>query len=220
MLSDLPRIRAWLGPERYIPEDASVIESRPGVAIGLAWTPHGGDILYVEASALPEGKGTLALTGQLGEVMKESAQIALSLVRSRALGEGGLLATRFDFHRHDLHIHVPSGAIPKDGPSAGVSMLVALASLISGQPVRSHLAMTGEVTLRGQILPVGGIKEKVLAAHRSGLKILLLPKRNEADLEEVPDDVRGELQFIFAESVDVVLAEALGRSPQPLAMLA
>jgi ATP-dependent Lon protease len=204
---DLPpgRLRALIGPERYFPEVAERV-TRPGIATGLAWTPQGGEILFIEASSMPRGKGSLTLTGQLGDVMKESAQIALSLARSTA---SHYFHKGFDFGTTDLHIHVPAGAIPKDGPSAGVTIMTALASLIIGKPVRQSLAMTGEITLRGAILPVGGIKEKVLAAHRAELKTLIIPKRNEQDLEEVPEDVRKELNFVLVETVEEVLAYAL-----------
>jgi ATP-dependent Lon protease len=206
-------LQGWLGNERFHPEDAARNASRAGVAVGLAWTPHGGDILFIEATSLPEGKGHLTLTGQLGEVMKESAQIALTLARSTVAKLG---TERFEFHKNDIHIHVPSGAIPKDGPSAGVTMLVALGSLLSNQPLPAGLAMTGEITLRGLILPVGGIKEKVLAAHRAGLNTVLLPRKNEPDLSEVPEEVRKELRFVLVETVD----EALGYCLQPIAKAA
>jgi len=177
----------------------------PGVVTGLAWTPVGGEILFIEGTFMP-GKGKLTLTGQLGDVMKESATISLSLIRSRlAHTENG-----FDFITSDIHIHVPSGATPKDGPSAGVTLFTALASLITGKTVDPHLAMTGEITLSGAVLPVGGIKEKVLAAHRAGIRKVILPKENERDLEDVPEDVKGELVFVTVETVEEVLKEALG----------
>jgi ATP-dependent Lon protease len=177
----------------------------PGVVTGLAWTPVGGEILFIEGTFMP-GTGKLTLTGQLGDVMKESATISLSLIRSRlAHTENG-----FDFIRSDVHIHVPSGATPKDGPSAGVTLFTALASLITGKIVDPHLAMTGEITLSGAVLPVGGIKEKVLAAHRAGIQKVILPKENERDLQDVPGDVRGELLFVTVETVEEVLREALG----------
>ncbi|MCX6700076.1 MAG: endopeptidase La, partial [Methanomicrobiales archaeon] len=177
----------------------------PGVVTGLAWTPVGGEILFIEGTFMP-GTGKLTLTGQLGDVMKESATISLSLIRSRLAGtENG-----FDFITRDIHIHVPSGATPKDGPSAGVTLFTALASLITGKTVDPHLAMTGEITLSGGVLPVGGIKEKILAAHRAGITKVILPKENERDLEDVPEDVRGELSFVTVETIEEVLKEALG----------
>jgi ATP-dependent Lon protease len=180
-------------------------ESVPGVVTGLAWTPVGGEILFIEGTFMP-GTGKLTLTGQLGDVMKESATISLSLIRSRlAHTESG-----FNFITTDIHIHVPAGATPKDGPSAGVTIFSALASLITGRTVDPHLAMTGEITLSGAVLPVGGIKEKVLAAHRAGMKKVILPRENERDLQDVPEDVRSELVFVMVESVEEVLQEALG----------
>jgi ATP-dependent Lon protease len=177
----------------------------PGVITGLAWTPVGGEILFIEGTFMP-GTGKLTLTGQLGDVMKESATISLSLIRSRlANTENG-----FNFMTSDIHVHVPSGATPKDGPSAGVTIFSALASLITGKTVDPDLAMTGEITLSGAVLPVGGIKEKVLAAHRAGIKKVILPKENERDLEDVPEDVRNELAFMPVETVEEVLKEALG----------
>ncbi len=198
---DVPKL---LGPAKFFPEAAERTE-RSGVAIGLVWTPVGGDIVFIEATKMA-GKGNLILTGKLGEVMKESAQAALSYIRSKA-EELGIEARVF--LENDIHIHVPSGAIPKDGPSAGVTIATALASLLTDTPVRSDLAMTGEITLRGRVLPVGGIREKVLAAHRVGLKRVILPKRNEVDLEEIPENVKKDLQFEFVESVDEVLQLAL-----------
>ncbi len=180
-------------------------EPVPGVVTGLAWTPVGGEILFIEGTFMP-GTGKLTLTGQLGDVMKESATISLSLIRSRLAGtENG-----FDFITRDIHIHVPSGATPKDGPSAGVTLFTALASLITGKTADPHLAMTGEITLSGAVLPVGGIKEKILAAHRAGITKVILPKENERDLQDVPEDVRGELTFVTVENVEEVLKEALG----------
>ena len=179
------------------------------MATGLAWTPTGGDIIFFEATRMPGSKG-FTLTGQLGDVMKESAQAALSWVRSRAKDYG--IDDEF-FAKSDIHLHIPAGATPKDGPSAGVTMATALVSLLTGRPVRKDLAMTGEITLRGQVLPVGGIKEKVLAASRNGLSTVILPKRNEADLEDVPENVRSEMNFIFAERVDDVVNAALMPAP-------
>ncbi|MFQ6117440.1 MAG: S16 family serine protease, partial [Candidatus Bipolaricaulia bacterium] len=197
-------IAKLLGPTKFFSELVERTE-RSGVAIGLVWTPVGGDIVFIEATKM-RGKGNLILTGKLGEVMKESAQAALSYIRSKAeeLGiDPGL------FLENDIHVHVPAGAIPKDGPSAGVTIVTALASLLTNTPVRPDLAMTGEITLRGRVLPVGGIREKVLAAHRVGLKRVILPKRNEVDLEEVAGNVKEDLQFEFVESVDEVLRLAL-----------
>jgi ATP-dependent Lon protease len=183
------------------------------VVTGLAWTPVGGDILFIEGTFMP-GTGKLTLTGQLGDVMKESAKISLSLVRSRLANT----VNSFDFTSSDIHIHVPSGATPKDGPSAGVTLFTALTSLITGKAVDPKLAMTGEVTLSGAVLPVGGIKEKVLAAHRAGIKKVILPKENERDLEDVPEDVRNELKFIPVETIEEVLKEALDIDlPRPVA---
>ncbi len=199
------RLADYLGPERFSSETIDH-HIKPGVATGLAWTPHGGDILYIEATRMP-GRGKLLLTGQLGDVMKESAQIAVSLARSNPI----LHAQNFDFSKHDLHIHVPGGAIPKDGPSAGVTLLMALISLLTGKTLDPTLGMTGEITLRGTVLPVGGIKEKVLAAHRAELRTLLLPKRNELDLRDVPPEIREQMRFHFVDSVDEVARIAFGR---------
>jgi ATP-dependent Lon protease len=197
-------VRELLGPERFVSEVAERTDE-PGVAVGLAWTPAGGDILFIEATRM-SGKKGFTLTGSLGEVMKESAQAALSWVRSRAAHLH--IPTDF-FENADLHLHVPAGSIPKDGPSAGVTMATALASLLTERPVRPNLAMTGEITLRGKVLPVGGIKEKVLAAHRAGVETILLPKRNEKDLEDVPPAVRESLAFVYVETIDEVLEHAL-----------
>jgi ATP-dependent Lon protease len=203
-VADLDEI---LGNEKFMQELVGA-KNPPGVVTGLAWTPMGGEILYIESSKMP-GKGQLTITGQLGDVMKESAQIALSLVRSR-------LATKGDFthDRQDIHLHVPAGAIPKDGPSAGVAMVSAIASLVLDKPVSTKIAMTGEITLRGAVTPVGGIKEKVIAAHRAGIQKILLPKRNERDLKEVPDEVKKDLQFYFAETVEEALHHVLGLEPE------
>jgi len=180
----------------------------PGVATGLAWTPVGGDILFVEAARTP-GAGRLILTGQLGEVMKESAQAALSLVKARA-GELGVEPGAFE--KSDIHIHVPAGATPKDGPSAGVAIFVALASLLTGRTVRSDIAMTGEISLRGLVLPIGGVKEKVLAALRAGITTVMLPARNRRDLDEIPADARDKLKFVWVEQVDRALSRVPRRS--------
>jgi len=184
------RVQEYLGKPRFI-LDVAERSSTPGVAIGMAWTPTGGEILFIEATIMP-GEKSLVLTGQLGDVMKESAQIALSYLRSRA----EVLGINNDFYKnHDIHIHVPAGAIPKDGPSAGITMLTALASLLLERPVKPFLAMTGEVTLRGLILPVGGIKDKVLAASRSGIKEVIIPRENRNDLEEIPPHIKKGLRF-------------------------
>ncbi len=197
-------VEKFLGPPRFHREIAERI-TEPGIATGLAWTPTGGDIIFVEATKM-KGKKSLILTGSLGEVMKESAETALSYVRSKAAQFG----IDEDFYeKHDIHIHVPAGAIPKDGPSAGVTICTALVSLLTEKPVRSNLAMTGEITLRGLVLPVGGIKEKVLAAHLAGIKYVALPKKNAKDLEEIPQDVKGEIKFILAEKVEEIINFAL-----------
>ncbi|HSJ97740.1 MAG TPA: S16 family serine protease, partial [Myxococcota bacterium] len=193
-----------LGPKRFEAEVA-MRTSVPGVATGLAWTPVGGDILFVEAARTP-GTGKLILTGQLGDVMKESAQAALSLVKGRAQALG--IAAEL-LEKSDIHVHVPAGATPKDGPSAGVAMFLALASLLTGRPVRSDLAMTGEISLRGLVLPIGGVKEKVLAALRAGIATVMLPERNRRDLEEIPAEAREQLEFRWIEDVDAAVALAL-----------
>ena len=198
-------LEGYLGRPRFRPEPHDA-PARPGIATGLAWTPAGGDVLYVEASDLP-GKGQLRLTGQLGDVMKESAQAALTYVLSNA---ASLEIPPDVAGQRDVHVHVPAGATPKDGPSAGVTMFTALASLLSDRPVVPDLAMTGEVSLRGRVLPVGGIKSKVLAAHARGLKRVILPKANEPDLEDVPDDVKREVEVVLVENMSEVLETALG----------
>ena len=202
-----------LGKE-LIRQEVARKEPVPGVVTGLAWTPVGGEILFIEGTFMP-GTGKLTLTGQLGDVMKESATISLSLIRSRlANTQNG-----FNFMTSDIHVHVPSGATPKDGPSAGVTLFTALSSLITGKTVDPNLAMTGEITLSGGVLPVGGIKEKVLAAHRAGIRKVILPKENERDLQDVPEDVRNELSFVPVETVEEVLKEALGiELPRTLVM--
>jgi ATP-dependent Lon protease len=199
-------VREFLGKPRYFgTEELTERTSVPGVATGLAYTPVGGDVLFIEATAMPGSKQFL-LTGSLGQIMQESARAALSYVRS--MSESMSISKEF-WTKHDIHLHVPAGAQPKDGPSAGVTMAVALASLATGRPVRSDVGMTGEVTLRGKILPIGGVKEKVLAAHRAGLKTVLLPRRNEMDLEDVPDDVRDEIRFVYTDTVDDAIDAAL-----------
>ncbi len=200
------RARELLGRRRVFAEQRRRTKD-PGVATGLAWTPAGGDVLFIEATAMP-GSGKLTITGQLGDVMKESAQAALSYVRGHwrdiapALDEGW-------FAEHDIHIHVPAGAVPKDGPSAGVAMTVALSSLVSGRPVRNDVAMTGEVTLTGQVLPIGGLKEKSLAAQRAGIKRVIVPKRNEGDVAEIPEHERSALEFVYADEVSKAIDAAL-----------
>jgi ATP-dependent Lon protease len=179
--------------------------SIPGVVPGLAWTPYGGDVLFIEATGMPGGKG-FQVTGSIGNVMNESARAALSFVRSRAKNLG--LSDEF-FSKSDIHLHIPAGAQPKDGPSAGVAMATALVSLVSGRKVRPRVGMTGEITLRGQVLPIGGVKEKVLAAHRNGLRTVILPKRNEQDLDDVPAEIKKSMKFVFVETVDDVLDSAL-----------
>ncbi len=203
---DKTDLRELLGRPRY--GYHTEIEERTdqaGVATGLAWTPFGGDVLFIEATQMPGSKG-FQYTGQLGEVMQESARLAMSYIRSKARDLD--IDDRF-FETHDVHLHVPAGATPKDGPSAGVTMAVALASLLTGRPVKGNVAMTGEITLRGKVLPVGGIKDKVLAAHRLGVDTIILPAKNENDVEEVPDEVRNDLTFVFADRVDEVLSAAL-----------
>ncbi len=201
---DVPQLAEILGPARF---EAEVAEraSLPGVATGLAWTPVGGDILFVEASRTP-GSGKLILTGQLGDVMKESAQAALTLVKSRYSSLG---IDPSAFEKSDIHVHVPAGAIPKDGPSAGVAMFMALTSLLTDRAVRNDTAMTGEISLRGLVLPVGGIKEKVLAAMRAGIKTVMLPAKNRKDLVDVPEGARERLQFVWLETVDDAARHAL-----------
>ncbi len=195
----------YLGRPRFFDEIAERT-TRPGVATGLAWTPTGGDVLFVEATMMPSAEEHLVLTGMLGDVMRESAQAAVSYVRSNA---DALDIDATIFEGKTIHVHVPAGAIPKDGPSAGVTIVTALASLATRRPVRSAVAMTGEITLRGKVLPVGGIKEKVLAAHRAGIREVILPSRNERDLEDVPEDLRRQISFIFVDDAEDVLRHAL-----------
>jgi ATP-dependent Lon protease len=204
MRIDAAELPAILGPRKF-DNEVAMRTSVPGVATGLAWTPVGGDILFVEATRVP-GRNKLILTGQLGDVMKESAQAALTLVKARAADLGldpGI------FEKSDIHIHVPAGAIPKDGPSAGVAMFVALTSLLTGRTARSDTAMTGEISLRGLVLPIGGVKEKVLAAARAGITTVLLPSRNKKDLEDVPDSARKQVRFVWLDRVDDAIAAAL-----------
>jgi ATP-dependent Lon protease len=199
---DVPR---YLGKPLFTEEEITHRVEVPGVAVGLAWTPTGGDVLFIEATRMPGSKG-FVLTGSLGEVMRESAQAALSYVRAHAKDYG--ILERF-FEQNDIHIHVPAGAVPKDGPSAGITIVTALVSLLTDRPARPDVGMTGEITLRGRVLPVGGIKEKALAAHRVGLRTVILPKRNEKDLEDIPEDVRQALQFVLVETIDQALQVAL-----------
>jgi len=201
-------LEKMLGPIRF-ENEVALRTSLPGVATGLAWTPVGGDILFIEAARSP-GSGRLILTGQLGEVMRESAQAALSLVKNQ------MLSLRIDpmlLEKSDIHVHVPAGATPKDGPSAGVAMFMALTSLLTGRPIRSDTAMTGEISLRGLVLPVGGIKEKVVAAHAAGVKRVMLPARNRRDFDDIPEEVRNKLEFVWLERVDDAVASALQAAP-------
>jgi ATP-dependent Lon protease len=200
------RIEEFLDNPIFLgPEELNKRTSIPGVVPGLAWTSFGGDILLVEATSMPGGRG-FQITGSIGNVMQESARAALSYVRSRS-NSFGISHEYFD--KHDIHMHVPSGSQPKDGPSAGVTMATSLVSLITGRKVKPQVGMTGEITLRGQVLPIGGVKEKVLAAHRSGLGTVILPKQNEKDLDDVPDEIRKTMSFIFAGTVEDVINSAL-----------
>jgi len=212
IIDDEDKVREFLGAQKYTSEVAERT-AEAGVATGLAWTSVGGEILFIEATRM-YGSGKLALTGQLGDVMKESAQAALSYVRTNAEHYG--IAKDF-LEKSDIHIHIPAGAMPKDGPSAGVTMFTALVSMLTGIRVRHDVAMTGEITLRGRVLPIGGLKEKVLAAHRAGIKRVLVPERNKADLDEVPAEVKGDLEFIFVSKMDQVLEAALEEMPKPKA---
>jgi ATP-dependent Lon protease len=198
---DLPEL---LGPVRFEPELAERA-GMPGVAVGLAWTPAGGDILFIESTRMP-GKGKLSLTGSLGEVMRESVEAARTWLRTRA---SDLRIDPAAFESSDLHLHVPAGAVPKDGPSAGVAMVTSLASLLSGRVAPPDVAMTGEITLRGKVLPVGGIKEKLLAAKRAGIRRVLLPERNRRDVLEIPPDLLKGLELDYVGTVDEVLERAL-----------
>jgi ATP-dependent Lon protease len=204
---DEKKLREWLGPRRFSGE-VRKRTSDPGVATGLAYTPAGGDVLFIEATAYP-GKGHLTITGQLGEVMQESAQAALSWVRAHTKELG---VDEDWFTKHDVHIHVPAGAVPKDGPSAGVTMATAIASLVRDQPVSDEVGMTGEITLTGQVLPIGGVREKALAAQRAGLKRVIIPRENEPDLSELPPETREALDFVLADAVEDVFAAAFDGS--------
>jgi len=208
-------VSRYLGVPKFLPEE-EIEKDEVGVSTGLAWTESGGDIIYVETTTM-KGKGHLTLTGQLGDIMKESAQAALSYVRSKA----GTLGIKEDiFSKIDLHIHVPAGAIPKDGPSAGITMATSIASALTGRPVNKNVAMTGEVTLRGRVLPIGGLKEKTLAAKRMGIKKIIMPQRNKKDLEDIPKYIKKDMEFVFAETMDDVLSVALkkrnGKRPKKL----
>jgi ATP-dependent Lon protease len=209
---DAAAVERILGPARF-DSDVALRTSVPGVATGLAWTPAGGDILFIESSRV-RGSGKLILTGQLGDVMKESAQAAVTLVKSQA-DRLGIDPTILD--NSDLHIHVPAGAIPKDGPSAGVAIATSLASLLTQRTVRADIAMTGEISLRGVVMPVGGIKEKCVAAARAGIRTVILPARNRRDLEDIPESVRARLEFVWAEKIDDVFARAFEAVPAELA---
>jgi ATP-dependent Lon protease len=198
-------------PIFYGTEELNARTSVPGIVPGLAYTPFGGDVLFVEATKMPGGRG-FQVTGSIGNVMQESARAALSYVRSRAQAMG--IPSEF-FDKNDLHMHIPAGASPKDGPSAGVTMATALVSLIAGRKVQPNLGMTGEITLRGQVLPIGGVKEKVLAAHRNGLKTVILPERNKSDLDDVPAEIKESMKFVFVQTVDDVLDAALEPAGPP-----
>src|SRR5207245_43648 len=205
---DERRVRAWLGPRRF-QADVRKRTSDPGVATGLAFTPVGGDVLFIEATAYP-GKGRLTITGQLGEVMQESARAALSWVRSHARQLG---VDPQWFAGHDVHVHVPAGAIPKDGPSAGITIATAIASLVQEKPVSEDVGMTGEITLTGQVLPIGGVREKVLAAQRAGVKRVIVPRENQHDLDELPPETREALESVFVASIDEALGGGVAWKP-------
>ncbi|MBL9106834.1 MAG: endopeptidase La [Myxococcales bacterium] len=208
---DKDAVPEYLGPQKFLPEMAERT-AEPGVATGLAWTPVGGEIMFIEATQMP-GKGGLMLTGQLGDVMKESAQAAMSYVKSH-LKQLGIEKTAIE--THDIHVHVPAGGIPKDGPSAGVAMFSAITSLLTGTCVRPDVAMTGEITLRGLVLPVGGIKEKMLAAHRAGIKRIVLPERNKKDVVDVPEEIRQEMEIFYVKNVDEAAVHVFDRPLSPL----
>jgi ATP-dependent Lon protease len=198
-------VREYLGRPRFFYEERAARTSQAGVSIGVGVNAVGGDIMFIEASQMP-GKGSLTVTGQVGDVMRESATAALSFVRSRA---NDLALDPTFFATSDIHLHVPAGGIPKDGPSAGTAMTTALTSLLTGVPVREDVAMTGEITLRGQVLPVGGIKDKALAAQRSGVTTFVLPRRNEVDLDDLPAELKEQLTFVLADTMDDVLEAAM-----------
>jgi ATP-dependent Lon protease len=214
---DAPELDDLLGPPRNR-SDALLGTDEVGVVTGLAWTPAGGDVLFVEASAVP-GSGQLILTGQLGDVMRESARAALTYARSR---DGALGIPVEDFQKRDIHIHVPAGAVPKDGPSAGITMASALISALTKRPANKHVAMTGEITLRGKVLPIGGLKEKLLAAQRAGIRTVLIPRENELDLRDVPEDTRQQLEIVPVDHMDQVMPRVLlqqemtANIPQPV----
>src|SRR5437764_2835287 len=210
-------VRELLGRPRIVREVVKSRTREPGVATGLAWTPVGGDVLFVEATAFP-GEGKLQITGQLGDVMKESAAAALSWLKANVWRWDGEVGEDW-FSTHDIHVHVPAGAVPKDGPSAGITMATAMVSLVTGRPMRADTAMTGEITLTGRVLPIGGLKEKALAAQRAGVTRVIAPKLNEPDLEDFPESLLSEVQFTFVERIDEVLELALeqpkSRRPRP-----
>jgi ATP-dependent Lon protease len=210
----LQNLAKYLGPPKYVPE-MDQEESQVGLATGLAWTQAGGEVLYVEASLL-KGKGDLIVTGQLGEIMQESARAAVTYARACTMQERG---RKPDYDSTDVHIHVPAGAIPKDGPSAGIAIATALVSTMTGKPVRNDVAMTGEVTLRGRVLPIGGLKEKALGAVRAGIKTVLIPAKNLKDLTEIPQQLKRKLRFVSVKTMEEVLQIALvaprGRRPRP-----
>jgi ATP-dependent Lon protease len=211
---NLKRVNEFLGkPEYYFSEEIAQRTAIPGVATALAWTPFGGDVLFIEATKMP-GDKSFKLTGQLGEIMQESAQAALSYIKANSSALG---LSSNHYKNHDIHLHVPAGSVPKDGPSAGVTMATALASLFFNTPVKPGVGLTGEITLRGQVLPVGGIKEKVLAAHRAGLTTLVMPRRNEKDLDEIPNETRKKLKFVLVDTIEEVFAEALIARSTPIA---
>ena len=203
---DVPEVRQLLGKRRYHYDKVEGV-NEIGVTTGMAWTIVGGDTLFIETTVVP-GNGKLVLTGQLGEVMQESAKAGISYIRARAKELG--INENF-YKENDIHIHIPEGATPKDGPSAGVTMCTSVISALTSTPVHKDVSMTGEITLRGKVLPVGGIREKVLAAHRAGIKKILLPKENESDIDEIPENVRKQLTFVLLETVDDALREALVR---------
>ena len=211
MRVSLRNLHEFLGAPKIIPEEV-LKKDQIGVATGLAWTAAGGDVLFIEALRI-KGKGNLVLTGQIGEVMRESAQAAYSYAKSRVKE---LDIDPEDINNYDLHIHIPEGAIPKDGPSAGITLATALVSVLSRRPVRKDVAMTGEITLRGNVLPVGGVKEKVLAARRARVRKILLPVQNRRDLDEVPKEPLKDITFVFVDNVRQVFREALGEKAKPI----